>query len=310
LFVRLEVIAIGSEDSGSGVRVTRRLRRIARQLLPSIIAEPIRRAIERRRSREDWEYRPAGWPDGDPTIHGWDVESVLATQLARWPAFVRSVGTAGPLGLSNEAASPGQSDFRMHNTIMSFGYVLARAARGRDRLSLLDWGGGIGHYAVYARALLPEVALDYHCRELPLLAQGGRQVLPDATFHDSDESALARTYDLVLASGSLNYTRDWRDTLAKLAAVAGPYLYVTRLPFVETAPSFVFVQRAHRHGYLTEFPGWVLNLDEFLGQTHALSLELLREFLIAGRLVVPGAPEQATDNRGFLFAAPSGRGTA
>ena len=289
------------------IRLTRR---IVGRHLPPVVAEPIRRAIERRRSREDWEYRPAGWPDGDPSIHGWDVESILATQLARWPAFVRSVGTAAPLGMSNEAADPGQSDLRTHNTIMSFGYVLARAARGRDGLSVLDWGGGIGHYQVYARALLPEVELDYHCRELPLLTRGGRQVLPDATFHDSDESALARRYDLVLASGSLNYTRDWRDMLAKLAAVAGPYLYVTRLPLVETAPSFVFVQRAHRHGYLTEFPGWALNRDEFLGQTRALGLELLREFLIAGRLIVPGAPEQMNDKRGFLFAAPSGRRTA
>jgi putative methyltransferase (TIGR04325 family) len=174
---------------------------------------------------------------------------------------------------------------------------------------MLDWGGGIGHYAIYARALLPEVALDYHCRDLPRFAAAAKDVLPEAAFHDADETALARTYDLVLASSSLHYSRDWRAALAKLAAVAAPYLYVTRQPFVETAASFVVVQRPYRYGYMTEYPGWFLNRAEFLGETRALGLQLLREFLIAERPVVRGAPEQA-DYRGFLFAAPSGRGTA
>lgn len=310
LCLQAEAIAIGSVDSGSGVGATRWARRIARQLLPPIVAEPIRRALDRRRSSGhlEWEYRPGGWPDNDPTIHGWDAESVLTTQLTRWPAFVRSVEGSAPFGLSNEAAGPTEGDYGTHNTVMSFGYVLARAARGRGRLSMLDWGGGIGHYCVYTRALLPEVELEYHCRDLSLLTAAGRQVLPDATFHETDETALARTYDLVLASSSLHYSRDWRGTLAMLASVTDHYLYVTRQPFVETAPSFVVVQRPYRYGYMTEYPGWFLNRGEFLAEAGALGLELLREFLIAERPVVRGAPEQA-DYRGFLFAAASGRGT-
>ena len=143
--------------SRSGVRATRWARRIARQLLPPIVAEPLRRTLLRHRAGEEWQYRPRGWPMDDPQIHGWDAESVAETQLARWPAFVRSVEAVGPLGLSNEAEGPAEGDYATHNTIMSFGYVLGRAAHGRARLSMLDWGGGIGHYCVYARALLPEV---------------------------------------------------------------------------------------------------------------------------------------------------------
>jgi putative methyltransferase (TIGR04325 family) len=287
------------------------MRTKAKQLLPPIVAEPLRRLRDRLRSSDslDWEYRAAGWPDSDPTIHGWDAESVLATQLARWPAFVGSVEGSGPFGLSNEAAGPTDGDYRTHNTVMSFGYVLARAAWGRSRLSMLDWGGGIGQYSIYAKALLPEVEHEYHCRDLSLLTAGGREVLPDATFHDTDESALARTYDLVLASSSLHYSRDWRGTLARLASVTKRYLYVTRQPLVETAPSFVVVQRPYRYGYMTEYPGWFLNRTEFLGEARGLGLALIREFLIAERPVVPGAPEQA-DYRGFLFAAPAGQETA
>jgi putative methyltransferase (TIGR04325 family) len=237
------------------------------------------------------------------------VESVAQTQLARWPAFLQSLEDARAFGQSNEAEADEEPDYGIHNTIMSFGYVLARAAHGVDRLSLLDWGGGIGHYAMYARALLPEIDVTYHCRDLPRLAEAGRRVLPSETFHDTDESAFARRYDLVLASSSLQYAREWRATLARLASVTDRFLYVTRQPFVTHAASFVVVQRPYRYGYLTEYPGWVLNRTEFLGAARALRLDLLREFLIAERPVVPGAPEQAA-YRGFLFAAsptPGGR---
>lgn len=305
---RQEAITIES-SIGPRRTVTRRARRLVGQLLPPIVAEPLRRTILRRRASEEWQYCPQGWPEDDPQIHGWDADSVAETQLARWPAFIRSAETVGPLGLSSEAANPVELDYGTHNTIMSFGYVLERAARGRDGLSMLDWGGGIGHYAVYARALVPDVKLDYHCRDLPRLARAGRQVLPDATFHETDASALARQYDLILASSSLHYAKEWRSTLTSLASVTGRYLYVTRQPVVTTAASFVVVQRPHRYGYMTEYPGWFLNRTEFLEEARALGLELLREFLIAERPVVPGAPEQA-DYRGFLFAAPSGQGTA
>jgi putative methyltransferase (TIGR04325 family) len=200
-------------------------------------------------------------------------------------------------------------DYGIHNTVMSFAYVLARAALGREGVSILDWGGGIGHYYAYARAVLPEIELDYHCYDLPLITAGGRQVLPEAQFHDTEEEALSRRYDLVLASGSLHYSRDWRRILAGLARVTDRYLYVTRQPTVETAPSFVVVQRPYRHGYITEYPGWFLNRGEFLAEAQGLGLELLREFLIAEQPVVPGVPEQA-HFRGFLFAAPSPPGAA
>jgi putative methyltransferase (TIGR04325 family) len=183
---------------------------------------------------------------------------------------------------------------------MSYGYVLGQAAHALDRITMLDWGGGIGHYEVYTRSLLPGVELDYHCRDLPELTKAGRTVLPGATFHDDDATALGRTYDLVLASSSLHYSQDWRSVLAKLAGATGRYLYVTRQPFVVGSPSFVVLQRPYRHGYATEYPGWFLNRDEFLQEAATLGLRLEREFLIDERPVVPGAPAQA-DYRGFLF---------
>jgi putative methyltransferase (TIGR04325 family) len=278
------------------------LKRVAKAVLPPVITSTYRQL--RRRSREvgppDWEYVPGGWPESSADEPGWNAESVAQTQLERWPAFVRSLATSTPFGLSNESAE-GSPDYGVHNTIMTFAYVLARAAQGRKRLSMLDWGGGIGHYCVYAQALLPGLELDYHCRDLPNLVVGGRSVLPRATFYVDEDEALAKRYDLVVASSSLHYSRDWRPLLARLAAATTGYLYVTRQPFVTKVDSFVVVQRPHRHGYQTEYPGWFLNRDEFLTAAGELGLKLEREFLIWEIPNVPNAPE-AADYRGFLFS--------
>jgi hypothetical protein len=113
--------------------------------------------------------------------------------------------------------------------LMSYGYVLALAAGGRERPSLLDRGGGIGHYLPVSRALLPGVEIDYHCKGVPVLAEHGRELFPEAHFYD-DDSCLEGRYDLVLASGALQYAPDWKATFAALAGATSGLLYVTLAP--------------------------------------------------------------------------------
>jgi putative methyltransferase (TIGR04325 family) len=276
-------------------------KRIARAVLPPVALTTYRRLRDRRRPAPvtEWEYLPGGWPESTHEGPGWNAESVVRTQLDRWPAFVKSVAAPAAFGLSNEARS-GTRDYGVHNTILTFGYVLATAAAGHNRLSMLDWGGGIGHYCVYAHELMPALEIDYHCCDLRALAAAGRSVLPDATFHSDPDKALSRMYDLVMASSSLQYSREWKPLLRKLAMSTRRYLYVTRQPFVDNAPSFVVIQRPHRHGYETEYPGWFLNRGEFLAEAEAAELRLVREVMIMENPVVPGVPEQA-DYRGFLF---------
>ena len=280
------------------------VRSLAHNLLPPIAVKAIRSTARIRHGSEapDWEYLPGGWPDERRHLRGWAAESVVSTQLSRWAEFVDSVEGTASFGRSHESAVA-DTDYALHNTVMSFGYVLARASYGREQLSILDWGGGIGHYYVYSRALMPELIVDYHCYDLPSLAKAGRSVLPQVDFPASEEAALSRRYGLVVASSALQYSRDWRTTLAGLASVCDHYIYVTRQPFVQQVPSFVVVQHPLKHGYETEYPGWFLNEAEFLGFAREIGLTLVREFLIQERPLVPNAPEPA-DYRGFLFAAP------
>lgn len=282
------------------------LKQTIKRFLPPILIETARRVFPATPPVEqpEWEYIEEGWSARDPKIKGWNVESVLETQKAKWPQFLISVQGTGPLGISHEASTPSNSDYAPHNTLMAYAYVLAMAARKKVSLSLLDWGGGIGHYYVISKALIPDIKIDYHCKDLPLLCQQGRIFLPEASFHDDEESCFKQSYDLVLASASLHYREDWKSALARLASVSRSYLYVTRLPIVHQAPSFAVVQRPYRYGYQTEYIGWFLNRKEFLDHASALQMKLVREFLINERPRVHKAPEQG-EYRGFLFCPGS-----
>jgi putative methyltransferase (TIGR04325 family) len=283
------------------------LRRIARQILPPFITDALVRIVRgRRREAPEWEYVPGGWVPGHQ-VSGWNVESVVRTQRAKWDRFVALIGANGgtaPFAVYHEAATLTNDSLTAHNTFLTYGYVLARvAARDRTdaRLSILDWGSGLGHYFIVSRALLPDITLDYHARDLPLMCAAGREVLPEVTFHDTDADALgARRYDLILASASLHYHEAWRDILRGFEAASRRYVYVTRLPIVQRAPSFVVVQRPHAVGYQTEYQGWFLNREEFLKGAREAGLRLVREFLVDERPYTHGAPEQC-EFRGFLF---------
>ncbi|MFL5912830.1 MAG: hypothetical protein ACJ768_19970 [Gaiellaceae bacterium] len=248
----------------------------------------------------EWEYVPEGFARA---VRGWDVAAIEEAYRRRWPEFVAATHGPEPLGVAHEVplgANVIRDDPSWHNAVLTFGYVLARAGRDRDQLSLLDWGGGPGHYAVLARALLPELRLDYHSRDLPRLVALGRELLPEGTFHD-DDACLERTYDLVVASDSLQYAPDVVPVMERLVAAAQPWLYVAMLPVARHTPSFVVLQRPDAYGYETEYLGWVLNRDDFVAGARQIGLELEREFIAPGAIDADGAPERPVHLRSFLF---------
>ena len=261
----------------------------------------------KRLGRARYEFVPDGWDRAirDCRVKGWDVEAVPRAQ-ARWLARLRSnlLDTA-PLGVRSNDAAFTPTDVANHNTAVSFAYVaslaaLSAATEGHRRISMLDWGGGVGQYALVARAAIPHVAIDYFCKEMPVQCEAGRRELPDATFFTSDDEFAGRKFDLVLASGALHYDQQWCDVLKRLASVTRRYLFVTRQPTILQAKSYVVLQRAYEHGYDTEYLGWCLNRTEFLAAATAAGLKLLREFVVAEWADILHAPEPYHD-RGYLF---------
>jgi len=268
------------------------LRRVATLLL---------RGQEKDHEPPEWQCFSEGWKTADPRVKGWNVESIAETQRAKWPEVLRLVGDTGPLPVHMWAQNLSRPGLAGSTVLMTFGYVLAFAAWKKDRLSLLDWGGGVGHYNLVSRALLPQLELEYHCKDVPVLCRLGRELQPSVAFHEVDESCFARDYDLVVANGSLEYLEDWSHTMRRLATASRGYVYVGRLPIVREVPSFTVIQRPDRHGYATEYVSWVLNRQEFLGHADRLGLRLVREIPVGDGPRIHGAPEQC-EFTGFLFS--------
>ena len=284
------------------------VKELAKWVIPPAFLElAVRLRSKVRKTQFTWQYLPEGWAYArqHPEVRGWNVEEVLEVYKSKWPKFVEMVGGTGPLGIAHESDLSVQTDVYSHNAIMSYAYTLALVAHSLDRLSMLDWGGGIGHYYLFARTLLPNVGIEYHCKDVPLLAEYGAHLFPEQHFY-SDESCLERTYELVMAGTSMHYTEDWQKLLLGLARATGRYLYIANLPVVLRASSFVFVQRPYVCGYNTEYLAWCLNRDEFLSQAEASGLKLVREFVYGHAPFIQAAPEQ-NQYRGYLFSPAAGK---
>ena len=155
-------------------------RKTIRRWLPPAILDFIR-GLRHSSVPVEWEYRPHGW-SRNADLRGWNVPAVSEAQRANWQSYKAVVEGTGPLGVIHTDAEPNGESVRMHNTVLGFAYALALAAGGRSSVSLLDWGGGVGHYYPLARALLADVEIRYTCLDVPALCESGRELNPGAEF--------------------------------------------------------------------------------------------------------------------------------
>ncbi len=244
------------------------------------------------------KYAPDGWDtklDQNASI-GWSVDSVVETESDKWNEFCKNLEGQGPLGFSHEHADLSVvRNTNFHNVHISFAYVAALAARDKKSLSVLDWGGSLGHYYKVARAVLPEVSFDYHVKEVPLIAAAGRRLNPEVKWHE-DESCLDCEYDLVMLNGSIMYMPDWAEALHRIARSAREYVFLFRLPIVQSCGSFVSVEKLHGSQMLH----LQVNQDELLAVVRAAGLTVVREFVVGEPPYIEDAPEQC-DMRGWLL---------
>jgi putative methyltransferase (TIGR04325 family) len=287
-------------ESGRKQRWNSGVKNLVRQILPPFVLSVLRR-LKRSEAQPVLQYAPEGWNTLPPdTENGWDREVVVRAEAAKWGEFRRNLAGAGPLGFSHEHTDlTATRNVYFHNVHLTFAYVLSLAAQQKKELSVLDWGGGLGHYYLLGRAVLPDVLLQFDCREVPLMCEQGKQLCPEVTFY-SDDACLNKSYDLVMVNGSLGYFKDWKDVLASLCDAVGKYLFLTRVLTVRRSPSFVVLQRTDVYGYNSDMLTQVLNEDEVLNIVRDRGLRLMREFVVGEGPTIVGAPEQCRDC-GWLF---------
>lgn len=282
--------------------------------LPPVLLRQLRKArkvVSKRRPPRpvdppEWEYIPQGWNVNQGAVRGWNQQGVAETYAGRWHHFQKLIAGPGPLGINYEGLGGLDDDnLDAHNHVMTLAYVVGRLIHRRDSLTILDYGGALGHYLAFLRVLFPAFPFDYSCCELPYVAAQGRQLHPQVKYI-TDDSWMDQRFDLVFASNSIHYARQWQERLAQLAAAAKTFLLITRLPVVQKVPSFVVLQRVERYGYQTEYLGWCLNQADFLAAAGAIHLILEREFLMGVcEPDVINAPERL-HHKGFLFRRADG----
>lgn len=282
------------------------LRKALKLVTPPILTAAVRR-LRRANTGALLEYVPGGWQAEavrEDTSQGWDAENVVAVEKEKWSAFCHNLEGAKPLGFSHEDNDPSitRSPY-FHNINLSYAYVLTLAARHKDKISVLDWGGGLGHYYRLGQAVLPEVEIDFHCRDVPLMCAAGKGLCPEVHFH-ADDRCLENGYDLVMINGSLGYFPNWQDLLARLAGCAKEYLFLTRVLVVDESPTFVARQHTDVYDYNSEMLTQVFNRKEVLQTVADTGLQLVREFVVGPGPTVAGAPEPCRDC-GWLFKRES-----
>lgn len=188
-----------------------------------------------------------------------------------------------------------------HLKHVTFAHALAIAAGHRPSLSVLDYGGNLGEYYWVGRALAPDVALEYHCKELPAVARTGRAINPEVTWY-TDDTCFDRHYDLVMFSSSLQYLPKWPEVLLAAAQASRRYLYLSDIPTVRQVPAYVTVQRSR--GAFTLYQP--LNRAELVDTVEQAGLRLVREFAMGPHPHVERAPEQPVV-AGWLFERPAKR---
>lgn len=176
--------------------------------------------------------------------------------------------------------------------------LLFAAARSGQRLTVLDFGGGLGSTYRQCRAMLTSVAMTWNIVEQRGFVEAGQREFETENlrfFHRIDEAVTQQLPDVVLASSVLAYVESPYETLAALTAVAAPYLVIDRTALVDRPTDILAVQNVSKtlYGERAAYPAWCLSRPRLLSQVMG-EYDLVAEFnaldacyRVAGELVTP-----------------------
>jgi putative methyltransferase (TIGR04325 family) len=212
-------------------------------------------------------YRDTAGPAAPPPL--WNERG------AAWPA----AGTAGtPADMRHDDAvsralvaefaahAPGGIELAEYPVLAA---ALAEAADGGGRVSVLDWGGGVGLAQLLASRVRPDLRFDWHVVDTPSRCAHGSAVQPELTFHTDLGGVAGRRFDLVLAIGSLGAEPDWQQSLQQLRRRCGRALLLDRIAVTTGRPSFVVEHHAPSWPAKTLFTSWILEESALLAALRA-----------------------------------------
>jgi putative methyltransferase (TIGR04325 family) len=150
-----------------------------------------------------------------------------------------------------------------------------------SEVTLLDFGCGNGHYQRILSAYPHTTKWDYTGVDVnPAVVQWCRQTYLERQFETVEAGCPLpfpdNAFDVVLASGVLQYIEDPRRTLAELHRVTRAYVLVSRLPTWKHQDSQIMVQHLQGAWGAEQYPLHVLNrarVEDLVGQAGFTVLE-------------------------------------
>ena len=251
-----------------------------------------------------WEYAPKGF-NTEIKKGGWNLESIAVLQKEKWVDYTNRIKSTQNIGVNHEDSdSKVSNDLFFHNLLSSFAYVISLSGLRKESINFLDWGGGIGHYGLLAEELIKpaRIHLNYFCFDFAVFCDNGKALNPKFNYFSDENLYNDRRFDLVMASSSIWYEKDWKKGVDKLCKYKTNFLYITRMIFINEQPSYIAIQRPKLMGYDTEYLFWVINKTEFINYINNKGFILIREFEFGSVPPIFKAPEQGT-MKGFLFSS-------
>ena len=239
-------------------------------------------------------------PDANPEPE-WRAASYWEDTTTPWTPYTSSLVDQA-LAEEEMARTTGSftgmlSDGTSRLWAVTYAYVLTFAQHD-GTISILDFGGQLGRYGSIARLALPGIAVSYTVEELPDVCDVGGKVRPWIKFQTKAETT--GKYDLVFASGSLQYVEDWRGEMARLARLAGRCVFLSRLQLLEESPTTIVRHKMPTGG---QSIGWVFNRSELLDRAKSVGLTPVQEFYFHDLIAHVDGLDAKPAERGYLFRA-------
>lgn len=186
--------------------------------------------------------------------------------------------------------------------------LLAAARNPRDRLCVLDFGGGLGSTYRQCLPMLGNAVICWNIVEQPQFVDLGQTEFQ--TEHLRFFGTIAGAVqderpDIVLASSVLPYVEDPYRLLTELMDVGSPRIVIDRTPTVGSSQDILAVQKIPKtlYGHSAAYPAWCLSRERMISHIsdrYRLVAEfdaLDPGFQVSGESATPG---------GFLFELDPG----
>ena len=166
-----------------------------------------------------------------------DIAKVIAYRTAKWKDTVK--------------AEEWLWSDHVYNPVLAVG--IAGTELTARPLRVLDFGGGCGIHYFFVRLVFRQ-SLKWAIVETPIMAEHAAQVSEGAfEVYDNIAEAIVSlgSVDLVVTSGTVQYTPDPMVALDELIAIGAPYFMLARFPFLD--PSTISLQEGPLSANMEQF---------------------------------------------------------